>query len=163
MQRHDASVLLRTEHAVARVLAEASGEHAAYPRLLAAIGESLGWDAGAVWAPQAGVLRCVMTWNAPESFVQASRSLALAPGEGLPGRVWASGQPAWIVDVGADASLPRGERAADAGLRAAFCFAIRGASGVIGAAEFLAGEKREPDADLLATMTSLGGRIGQCV
>src|SRR5215207_9859879 len=162
-QHHDASVLLRTEHAVARVLAEAAGEEAAYPCLLAAIGESLGWDAGGLWTPEDGALRCVVTWRGPEPFVRTSRGIALAPGDGLPGRVWASGEPAWVVDVGADTNFPRGESAARSGLRAAFCFPIRGSTGVIAAAEFLATERREPDADLLATMTSLGGRIGQCV
>jgi PAS domain S-box-containing protein len=87
----------------------------------------------------------------------------LAPGEGLPGRVWASGKPAWIVDVRADANFPRAPSAARAGLRTAFCFPIRGATGMLGAIEFLAGERREPDDNLLETMTSLGGRIGQCV
>ena len=42
VQQHDAQVLLRTEHAVARVLTEACDEATAFPRLLAAIGESLG-------------------------------------------------------------------------------------------------------------------------
>jgi len=162
-QHHDAAVLLRTEHAVARVLAEACDEESAYPRLLAAIGESLGWDAGALWTADAGALRCAATWQEPEPFAEISRSLVLAPGEGLPGRVWASGEPAWIVDVSADPNFPRGESAARAGLHAAFCFPIRGAAGVIAAAEFLATERREPDDGLLATMTSLGGRIGQCV
>jgi PAS domain S-box-containing protein len=165
-QPHDAAVLLRTEHAVARVLAEARDEAAAFPRLLGAIGESLGWDVGALWRPTdevAGALRCVETWPGVEPFEQTSRSTLLAPGEGLPGRVWASGKPAWIVDVRADANFPRGPSAARAGLRTAFCFPIRGATGVLGAIEFLAGERREPDNDLLETMTSLGGRIGQCV
>jgi PAS domain S-box-containing protein len=160
---HDASVLLRTEHAVARLLAEAVSEEDAHPRLLAAIGESLGWDAGALWRPDDGALRCVVTWRGPAPFVRTSRDLALAPGEGLPGRVWASGEPTWIPDIGADPNFPRGEVAAHAGLHAAFCFPIRGSAGVLAVAEFLAGERREPDRDLLATMTSLGGRIGQCV
>ncbi len=99
----------------------------------------------------------------PAPFELISRSVQLAPGEGLPGRVWESGEPAWIVDVGADPNFPRGESAARAGLRAAFCFPIRGASGMIGAAEFLAPQRRDPDDTLLETMTSLGGRIGQCV
>ncbi|HTE60858.1 MAG TPA: PAS domain S-box protein [Solirubrobacteraceae bacterium] len=164
--QHDALVLLRTEHAVARVLAEACDEATAYPRLLAAIGESLGWDAGALWTAPDGVggaLRCVEIWHGPEPFEQVSRSTALAPGVGLPGRVWASGEPAWIVDVGVDPSFVRATSAAQAGLRAAFCFPIRGASGVIAAAEFLVAQRRDPDDDLLATMSSLGDRIGQVV
>jgi PAS domain S-box-containing protein len=165
-QPHDAAVLLRTEHAVARVLAEACDEATAFARLLGAVGESLGWDVGALWKPTdevAGALRCVETWPGVEPFEQTSRSTLLAPGEGLPGRVWASGKPAWIVDVRADANFPRGLSAARAGLRTAFCFPIRGATGVLGAIEFFAGERREPDDNLLETMTSLGGRIGQCV
>jgi PAS domain S-box-containing protein len=165
-QPHDAAVLLRTEHAVGRVLAEACDEATAFPRLLGAIGESLGWDVGALWRPTdevAGALRCVETWPGVEPFEQTSRTTLLAPGEGLPGRVWASGKPAWIVDVRADANFPRAPSAARAGLRTAFCFPIRGATGMLGAIEFLAGERREPDDNLLETMTSLGGRIGQCV
>jgi PAS domain S-box-containing protein len=165
-QPHDAAVLLRTEHAVARVLVEACDEATAFPRLLGAIGESLGWDVGALWRPTdevAGALRCVETWPGVEPFEQTSRSTLLAPGEGLPGRVWASRKPAWIVDVHADANFPRAPSAARAGLRTAFCFPIRGATGMLGAIEFLAGERREPDDNLLETMTSLGGRIGQCV
>jgi PAS domain S-box-containing protein len=61
----DAADLLRTEHAVVRVLASASGEADAFPLLLAAIGESLGC-AGALWLPSAedGALRCAEAWPA---------------------------------------------------------------------------------------------------
>jgi PAS domain S-box-containing protein len=164
-RHHDTAVLLRAEHAVARVLAESPGEATAYPRLLAAIGESLGWDFGGLWTEEehGGALRCVETWQAPQPFERTTRSTSLAPREGLPGRVWSSGEPAWITDVSADPNFRRAESAAHVGLHAAFCFPIRGATGVLGAIEFLAREPRDPDANLLATMTSLGGRIGQCV
>jgi PAS domain S-box-containing protein len=108
-------------------------------------------------------LRCAETWRGSEAFDEITRSTSLAPGEGLPGRVWASGDPAWIADIAADPNFPRGAGALRAGLRAAFCFPVRGTTGVLGAIEFLASEQREPDAGLLETMTSLGSRIGQCV
>ncbi|MBI5106188.1 MAG: PAS domain S-box protein [Solirubrobacterales bacterium] len=165
-QHHDAAVLLRTEHEVARVLADTGDEASAYPRLLAAIGASLGWEVGAFWMPagvDGGALRCVEIWQGSEPFEQTTRATTLAPGEGLPGRVWDSGRPAWIVDVRDEGNFPRGPSATRAGLRTAFCFPVRGATGVLGAMEFLARERREPDDVLLTTMTSLGGRIGQCV
>jgi PAS domain S-box-containing protein len=166
-QPHDAAALLRTEHSVARVLTEAPDEPTAYRLLLGAIGESLGWEIGAVWteteAATGEALRCVETWRGPRPFDELSRGMSLARGEGLPGRVWASGEPAWVVDVLADPNFPRGPSAARAGLRTAFCFPIRGGTGVLGAMEFFLSERREPDVDLLATMTSLGGRVGQCV
>ncbi len=155
----DAETLLRTEHAVARVLADAAGEADAYPRLIAAIGASLGWDTGALWQLDGAALERVAAWNAPEPFDATS----LHPGEGLPGAVYTSGGPAWIADVTADAHRPRGASALRAGLHAAFAFPITSRDGVLGVVEFLSLRPRAPDDALLATMTSLGGRIGQAV
>jgi PAS domain S-box-containing protein len=162
-QHHDAARLLQAEHAVAHVLAEACDAATALPQVLAAIGAALGWKVGALWSPAHGALQCVATWPGHEPFGHASRNMTLAPGDGLPGRVWASGEPAWIADVLADANFPRAASAALAGLRTAFCFPLRGSTGVLGVMEFLAPEVREPDRRLQTTMVSLGGRIGQCV
>jgi PAS domain S-box-containing protein len=149
------------------VLAESDNEATAYPRLLAAIGGSLAWDSGGVWEPVAAgadTLHCVGTWQAPAPWARISHSITLGPGEGLPGRVFASGEPAWIPEVSADPNFPRAAIALEAGLHAAFCFPISAAGGgVLGAIEFLARERRDPDANLLHTVTSLGGRIGHCV
>ena len=155
----DAETLLRTEHAVARVLTDAPDEGAAFSRILEAIGSSLQWDTGALWQLDRTALKRIAAWNTPEPFDAAW----LHAGEGLPGAVYTSGGPAWIADVQADQHQPRGASAIQAGLHAAFAFPITGTSGVLGVIEFLAKEQREPDDALLATMTSLGGRIGQAV
>jgi PAS domain S-box-containing protein len=158
----DVEVLLRTEHAVARVLASAAGETEAYPRLLAAIGETLGWDIGAVWTlAEAGTLRCDAAWPARGDFVTATRELSLAADEGLPGRVWTEERPAWITDVPAS-TLPRAPVAARAGLQSAFGFTVRGST-KLAVMEFFTSARREVDDDLLETMTSLGTQIGQFV
>ena len=155
----DAETLLRTEHAVARVLTDAPDESAAFSRILEAIGSSLQWDTGALWQLDRTALKRIAAWNTPEPFDAAW----LHAGEGLPGAVYTSGGPAWIADVQADQHQPRGASAIQAGLHAAFAFPITGTTGVLGVIEFLAKEQREPDDALLATMTSLGGRIGQAV
>src|SRR6185436_7522047 len=158
----DVAVLLRAEHAVARVLASARSEADAYPALLAAIGQTLGWDIGAVWAPaEAGTLRCAETWPDGGEFVVATRELALAADEGLPGRVWTDEAPAWITDV-PDSKLPRARVAARGGLRSAFAFPVRGAA-KLGVIELFTADRRDVDDDLLATMDSLGSQIGQFV
>ncbi len=164
------ATLPRTEHAVARSLAETADPRDAYARVLAAIGESLGWRLGAVWEPapdRPEALRCAETWHAEgtdaSDFENVSRRATFAPGEGLPGRVWQAGEPAWIADVTADDNFPRAEAARRAGLHAAFCFPIRSASGLLGAIEFFTAEPREVDAELLATMDTLGDQIGQAV
>src|SRR5919108_3870349 len=162
MRRSDVTVLLRAEHAVARVLASAPDEATAYPALLAAIGESLGWDVGAVWEPgEDGLLRCAHAWPDGGDFIAETRSITLQAGEGLPGRVWGAGKPAWITDVPPDSDLPRAAAAARAGLLTAFAFPVEGATALLGVIEFFTVERRAPDADLLATMTSLGRQIGQ--
>jgi len=170
-QRSDPAVLLRAEHAVARVLASSSDEDNAHPRLLAAIGAVLAWDFGALWEPgdAAGSgLRCEWTWQsaftAAEAFAEASRALTLARGEGLPGEVWQTGIAAWIADADEHPRpLPRAEIASRAGLRSAFAFPIRGTGDVLGVMEFFAAARRAPDDELLATMASLGSQIGQFV
>src|SRR5918997_401484 len=164
------STLLRTERIVARSLAETADPRDALARAVRAIGESLGWRFGAVWEPAVDrpeALRCVESWNAAgvdaRDFEAASRRTLLAAGEGLPGRVWSSGEPAWIADVQDDDNFLRAPEARQAGLHAAFCFPVRSVAGLLGVIEFFTGEARAPDAELLATMAALGDQIGQAV
>jgi len=159
--------LLRVEHAVAVTLAETASASDTYPNVLAAIGTSLGWPIGAVWelAPPGDALHCVEVWEAPgEStgeFRALTEHLALAPGEGLPGRVWEAGTPVWLPDVPTDTNFPRAEAAAAAGLHAAFGFPIKSAGSFLGVMEFFTRDARAPDEPLLASVTILGSQIGQ--
>ena len=164
------ATLPKTEHRVARSLAETVDPHEALQRALAAIGEGLGWRLGAAWEPPRGrpdVLKCVETWCAAgvadEEFVALSRSITLTPGEGLPGQVWLTGDPAWVRDVQNAANFPRAAAARTAGLRTAFCFPLRSARGVLGVVEFFTGDTHELDAELLDTMAVLGDQIGQAI
>ncbi len=157
------------ELAVARTLAEASSAAHAYEGVMESIGTALGWELGAVWEvdPSGRSLRCVAVWHAPgeraDRFVSLSERMSLARGEGLPGRVWDTGQPAWIADVGDDDNFPRSRAAADAGLTAAVSFPIRGPRDVVGTMEFFARELQEPDDAVLASTAVLGRLIGQFV
>jgi PAS domain S-box-containing protein len=164
----DARDLGRVEHAVARIVAETEHPVEVYDAALRAIGEALDWRLGAVWEvdPKDGRLRCTRTWHGgdgADEFEALSATLALAPGVGLPGRVLVSGEPTWLVDSPDDANFPRAEAARRGGLRAAFAFPLRSPRGVVGVMEFFAGELREPDDRVLATMATLGSQIGQFV
>ena len=164
----DAPSLQRVEHEVARILAETERPVEVYAAALETIGRSLGWGLGAVWevGPDDGRLRCVCTWHvgsgAPE-FEALSERLTLEPGEGLPGRVLAGAEPAWIVDTPVDANFPRADAARRAGLHAAFAFPLRSPRGIVGVMEFFAREPREPDERLLWTMRVIGSQVGQFV
>ena len=164
------ATLPRTEHRVARSLADTIDPDEALARALEAIGEGLGWRLGAAWEPRsakADELVMVETWCAPgvddAEFVELSRSITLTRGEGLPGRVWETGEPAWFLDVQTERNFPRSAAARRAGLRAGFCFPLRSARGVLGVVEFFTSEARELDSELLETMATLGDQIGVAV
>src|SRR5262245_37686960 len=114
---------LALEHEVALILVETETVKEAYPKLLESIATALGWQYGAVWEEepaQAAFVRCVETWCAEQrlaAFAEFSRGLSLAPGIGLPGRVWSTGAPSWIRDVPDDSNFPRVQAALDSGLR----------------------------------------------
>jgi PAS domain S-box-containing protein len=161
--------LLAARTAVTRVLAEAPDLASAAPRIIAAVCENLGWEVGALWRvdESAGVLRCVHVEHAStgeaRTFEDLTRRTQFAPGIGLPGRVWLTGERAWLPDVTADDNFPRAPAASGEGLRAAFGFPIRLGSTVLGVMEFFSREIREPDTVLLSTMSVIGSQIGQFI
>ena len=164
------ATLPRTEHRVARSLADTLDPDETLARALAAIGEGLGWQLGQAWEPPPGrpdTLVCVESWCAAgvdeREFVELSTSLRLSKGEGLPGRVWATGEAAWIADVQDEDNFPRAPAARAAGLRAGFCFPLRSARGILGVVEFFTSRACELDSELLETMSTLGDQIGVAV
>jgi PAS domain S-box-containing protein len=167
-QSAEADGLQPLEHEVARILAQTDQPVEVYAATLRAIGLSLGWELGAAWELETGGrgLRCVRTWHrggGTAAFDAMSSELTLTPGEGLPGRVLASGEAAWILDVAADPNFPRAEAARRSGLRAGFAFPLRSPQGVVGVMEFFSDSVQEPDARLLATLSVLGSVVGQFV
>ena len=155
------------EYATARVLAESARLAEAMPRILEAICVTLGWEHGALWQvdPRADVLTCGAVWPAPAprftEFEALSRRTTFASGVGLPGRVWASGRPAFIADVRLDTNFPRAAVAVREGLHAAFGFPILLGRSVLGVMEFFSREIREPDDELLEMLETIGSQIGQ--
>jgi PAS domain S-box-containing protein len=150
----------------ARALAESATLVEAAPRMLKAVCEGLGWRYGALWEVDRArnVLQCVGMCQ-PESapfkeFVAVTLASTFAPGTGLPGRVWASGQPAWIPDVTRDANFPRAAVAERAGLHAAFGLPILQGTNVLGVMEFFSGDIIQPTPTMLATITTVGNQIG---
>ena len=138
-------------------------------RVLATLGETLGWTYGAVWRPdgESGMLRATALWQDPAAgpavtaFADVSRRLKIAPGRGLPGRAYAFRRPAWVADVRADGNMPRHTHALRAGLNAAVAFPIALADDCAGVIEFFSDEIHEPDAQLAAMFATVGGQLAQ--
>jgi PAS domain S-box-containing protein len=156
-------------YAVGSVLTDAPDLEAAAPRILGAICETLGWQAGALWlverAPQH--LACLAVWvdESPGTpiFMRATRAMTFRSGVGLPGRVWATASPAWINDVVRDPNFPRAAVAAQADLHGAFAFPIRLGDDVLGVIEIFNRAVLTSDTDLLRTISAVGHHVGQFI
>src|SRR5439155_1617835 len=82
-----------------------------------------------------------------------------AAGEGLPGRVWASAQPAWIAEVSTDPSFPRRTAAAATGLHSALAFPVVLDGRVVAVIEFFSKALRPFDAQLVGVFDVIGAQI----
>ena len=154
------------QYAVGRLVAETDNLDDIIPRILAAIGGSLGWEFGACWRPRDDRLRCVATWHPGPSggeFERESRRVTMARGEGLPGSVLQADRPLWVEDVQQSTNFPRLEVAAYEGMRGAFAFPVRDEQGIWGIFEFFTRVREEPDSGLLQALDAIRDQIGQCV
>ena len=85
-----------------------------------------------------------------------------ARGVGLPGRVWTSGQPAWIADVTRDSNFPRGSDCSQGeGFMARLVSRSRSEMKCLAVMEFFSREIRQPDDALLQMFAIIGGQVGQ--
>ncbi|MEO8163988.1 MAG: PAS domain S-box protein [Betaproteobacteria bacterium] len=159
--------LRNVRFATTQQLTQAPNIEDAATGVLQSICENLRWDVGLFWRvdQKNQALECMTTWHRPElplaSFAEGSHSLSLRPGEGLPGRVWSKGRPAWVEDVRNDANFVRAELAAGVGLHSAFACPIAVGDRTLGVIEFFSQQMREPDQELLETMATVAGHIGQ--
>ena len=165
----------RAEHrtavnlAVARILSESPALTDAAPRILQAVCQTLGWEVGGFWmpVPNGSVLHCLKIWESCvgkfPKFKAVSRKLKLAPGVGLPGRIWRNLKPAWVSDITKDTNFPHASVAAGEGLHGTFAFPISFGKHFIAVMEFFSLEIREPDDDLLKIFSSIGSQMGQFV
>ena len=167
-ERRRARERLAVQLAVSRVLAEAVTVAEAWPRIVRAFANEMGWPFGAVWQPDVdrGHLRCVEAWwdggEALAAFADVTRRLGLDAGAGLPGLVWASGDPAWIADVVADPAFARARAAEAAGLRSGFAMPVVVGRTVVAVLEFF-GPRWQPDYQWLEMLASIGSQIGQFI
>jgi PAS domain S-box-containing protein len=155
--------------AITRILADADSAGSACRAILGEIGEILGLSMGVFWEidRQSQALSVTAVWPGSTidfpAFETAVRETAFPPGVGLPGRVWAGREPAWIPDVTLDVNFPRARAAAQDGLHGAFAFPITAGGEIFGVIEFFSRAVRGRDDELLQLFAVLGSQIGQFV
>lgn len=157
------------EWALVRILAEARSLPEAAARFLELIAQHFGWQVGDLWlVEESGLaLWCAGSWSAEDpaldEFRRLQDRLTFPPGVGLPGKVWASGQPEWIADLAARPDFPRARTAGAAGLHGAVGLPVASYEGVVGVMEFLTRDVREFDPQQVELIETLGRQVGQYV
>src|SRR5438270_2381257 len=154
------------QYTVASLLAGSWTLEEASSAILQTITSTGDWVLSTLWIydETIGRLRCRAFWEAGsdnlKKFGQFSQTVQFRMGEGLPGRVWESNEPAWIHDVTVDKNFPRAPAAREAGLRGGFAFPLFAGRAVNGVVELFSRDFAEPDNDLFQLVIALGSQIG---
>jgi diguanylate cyclase (GGDEF)-like protein len=125
-----------------------------------------GWPLGHAYVrdPSSGDLVPTTIWHIEQSdqfaeFRRVTEQTPLSEGVGLPGRVLATGEAAWITDVTNDPNFPRG----DLGVRGAFALPIFVGGEVEAVLEYFTAAAVVPDPALLQGMSQAGRQVGRAV
>ena len=158
---------LATNLAISRILAESPALKDAINHILASIGNTLGWQIGAMWTvdEEQKILKSLTYWKSfsvsAAKFETETAQRQFSFGAGLPGRIWKTRKATWLEDVTIDDNFPRAPAAAEAKLRSAFAFPVLAGDKFLGVIEFFSDKIRQPDEALLEMFRSVGSQIGQ--
>jgi PAS domain S-box-containing protein len=178
--RQQAEERLSLQSAIALILSQSDSFPEATPKLLQTICSHLGWDWGELWGfnqddfdsqsnPYLSTvpLHCLQIWHSPAlrcpEFEAKTWQNSFLPGEGLPGRVWATQKATWIEDATRDNNFLRRSDAQKEGLHGAFAFPIRLEGQILGVFAFFNRNIHQPQSEWLQLFETLGSQIGQFV
>ncbi len=158
---------LDLQRRLTQAIADSTDFESGLPRLLEVLGTGLRLDVGEYWTVDAprGELRIhEALWSSPEvgpGFVDASRGLTLARGEGLPGWVLEQGRAAWCADL-AEILVPHRMRSSTRpGLRGVIAFPVLDGAEVLGVMAFLGRHPLNRDDQMSPFLQALGQQLGQ--
>ncbi len=167
----DKNLHLQLLQTVAAAANEATNTEEAFLVILEEICAHTGWPVGHVYScdrndPQR--LKPSRLWylRHPQqfhTFKTVTEKTSFDIGEGLPGRVLASGTPAWIIDVTKDENFPRAKLAKDIGVKAGFAFPVLVGSEVVAVLEFFSSQAVQPNEPLLRVMANVGTQLGRVI
>ncbi len=157
----------RLLYAAARLLAESSSVDEARPLILRNICETLEWDMGAVWTVAGEVLDCAEIWSSSHvdvtDFERVNSEAELRRGDGLAGRVWASGEPEWIADLENADDYTNAKLALACGMSSAYAVPIHVGGQVLHVLEFFSPKVSLADPELLQTLGAIATALGHMI
>lgn len=134
-----------------------------WPVVLEHFASELDWDHAELWLPRSSGRLALTAWWSPERtpamtrFTEISRSIDFAVGEGLPGRVWRSGDIERLYDIAdkPESVFRRSFIARSAGLRSWLAVPVCNSAGTTHVVLFAGHAPRAVD-DRMAVLVSEG-------
>ncbi|MDN5926197.1 MAG: EAL domain-containing protein [Hyphomicrobiales bacterium] len=113
-------------------------------------------------------LRSMALWHTQDPqkiapFRAMTEARDLAPGEGLPGKVYLTGSAAWVADVVADATFPRKNAADESGIQAACAFPILVGQQTVAVVEFYTDHIVERDEAFMQLVPQVATHLGRAI
>ncbi|MGH3993786.1 MAG: bifunctional diguanylate cyclase/phosphodiesterase, partial [Pseudonocardiaceae bacterium] len=144
---------------MARVLAASGTAGAAFVPVLRALARELGVAVGVVWLTDepGHRLTCAGVWrNSSSAREDLTVPSSCALTDGIVGRVWSEGAPAWEAGGSTSATGASGTRAGPA-----LAFPIADDANVVGVIELVGGDLKRPDPAALEMLTGVGAQVSQ--
>jgi adenylate cyclase len=167
-QRAEESIRFLLE--TTRAIGEAVDFHSALEVILHQVGETIRWDVGEAWIPDAEgtLLQSAPGWYASnarmESFRSQSEQLTFARNIGLPGRVWASKQPEWVEDISQGyPHFLQSERVLEVGFKAGFGVPILVGDEVLAVLVFFKIASCRKDARFIDIFNAVATQLGSLI
>ncbi len=162
----------RLLHQATAMAAETSSQERALQACVDSVCELARWPVGCVYLPivdDAGArLEPVGIWHLDDPAAMATLRAAMQGvtfrrGEGLPGRIWDTGEPAWIRNVHTDPDFSWPRSCGELLLQGAFGFPVKIRDELVAVLEFFAVDEMIPDDQLIVVVRSLGAQVGRVI
>ncbi|MEX0937747.1 MAG: PAS domain-containing protein [Pirellulales bacterium] len=161
----------RLIHQATEMAADTDRFEDALQRCVDIVCEMTGWPVGHVYLPaENGEPRLEPTaiWSIKDGdhfdkFRTLTEQSTFKSGVDLPGRIWESGEPAWIANVQADENFPRFDARETPGVKGAFGFPIKIKNQTVAILEFFTEEEMAPDEKLMMMVRSVGEQVGRVI
>ena len=163
------SLEARLINQVTEMAAETEDFDEALEHVLVLVCQMTGRSVGHVYRPsteEKDVLNPTRIWHFDnpghyKTFRDITERTCFRIGEGLPGRILATGEPAWIEDLQKDTNFPRNQLASDLGVKSAIGFAVKLRHKTVAILEFFSREEISPDEGQLRIIRNVSTQLGR--
>ncbi|HZZ39665.1 MAG TPA: PAS domain S-box protein [Acidobacteriaceae bacterium] len=158
---------LRIQLIVSQIIAESTSLDEGLIHVLEALCGTFSCEFASLWSVDEAQhsMRPRIAWCAKgrssDDFLRDTQALLLARGEGLPGMVWSLGKPVWVADIRQNTTMIRRSVARLNGYLSGWAVPVRVGNQVIAVVECFSRQFMREDPDLMATVETVCGSIGQ--